>query len=69
MGGLNLYEFYGLYAPSNVTNMSYILLQETLLSERSYPMVAALGIILTCVAAPLTFIVRKFLNKVDPLND
>lgn len=61
-----LYEFYGLYAPTNVSTLGYLLFQSTMMSERSYGEVAALGIILTCICVPITLLAQKFLNKIDP---
>lgn len=61
-----LYEFYGLYAPSNVGTLGYLLFQQTMLSERAYAEVAAMGIIFTIVWVPITLLAQKLLNKVDP---
>ena len=71
IGQANLYLFYGSYADPQIMTIGYYLFtrvvgQSSSLSE--YPYAAAMGIVFTLVAAPITLGVKKFMDKADPIN-
>lgn len=65
---INLYSIYAGAAPTELRTFGYYLYQMTLSakSQAEYPSVAAMGIVLTCVAVPLTFFVKWLLEKIGP---
>ena len=67
---LGLFAFWGTSAPTRLSTYGYYLYIMTLTSNESgYPYLAALGLILTCVAVPLTFLVRWAMEKWGPSED
>lgn len=64
----NLFEFYGMTAATDIQTVGYYIFKETMLSADNYPRIAAMGIIVTCVAVPITLTIRYLLNKVDPME-
>ena len=63
---VNLYTFFN--NASTVQTVGYYIFIKTLDSSgyQSYPMVAATGLIFSCVATPIMLIVRKLVMKYDP---
>lgn len=67
---LGLFAFWGTSAPAELSTYGYYLYIMTLTSSESgYPYLAALGLILTCVAVPVTFLVRWAMEKWGPSED
>ena len=67
---MNLYSFYGDYAPNAMTNFGYFMFRETYAVGASrYPYVASLGLFMTLIAAPLTFGVKFLLEKFGPKTE
>lgn len=67
---LNLYSFFGKGAqPQNSTIGYYLYNQTQSASLAGYPRLAALGIIFTLIVAPVTMLVRYFINKMDMTAD
>jgi len=67
---LNLYSFYS--SRSSIQTIGYFLYVSTQRAQGNvslYPAVAAYGLIFTCVAVPLTFIVKFLLEKFGPSED
>ncbi len=62
-----LMEFYNTGAPDYVSNMGYYFTKMILVdaTEFSYPKYAAGGLILTVIVAPLTMLLKNFLEKFD----
>lgn len=64
---INLYPFFSDKADTRVYTYGYYLYVKTVTSTTiEYPYLAALGLIFTAIAAPLTLIVKKLLNKFGP---
>lgn len=62
-----VYSFYGKGAEYRLYNVGYYLFMKTAHSSTAgYPYLAAMGIVLTLICAPLTFGVKKFLEKIGP---
>ena len=62
-----LYEFYGMKAYTDIQTVGYYVFKETMLvNSTGYPRIAAMGIIITCVAVPFALLIRYLMNKVDP---
>ena len=66
---MNLFSFYGVEAPYNTYTIGYYLYRGisaagTTLNE--YPYYAAFGLVMTMITIPITLIVRKAMNKLDP---
>ncbi len=69
-GQFNLYEFYGLYADVEIQTFGYMTFAEVFLGgEKSYPMLSALGLIISVLVIPVTFGVKKLFAKLDPMGD
>ncbi len=70
-GQYNLFSFFGKYAPERLVNFGYHLYVETLsaTSKAEYPLLAAMGLLLTCIAAPLTLGVKALFNRFDPYEE
>lgn len=67
---INLYSFFSDKADVRVYTYGYYLYVKTVTSTTiEYPYLAALGLIFTVIAAPLTLIVRKLLDKFGPSSD
>ena len=68
---LNLYIFYSEQAPKNIMVLGYYMFTKVVgkaASLSEYPYAAAMGIMCTCIAAPITIAVRFILDKFDPVN-
>lgn len=65
---INLYSFYGNNAPADMQTFGYYLysLTQNAKSRSEYPISAALGLILTFVAVPMTLLAKKALEKLGP---
>ena len=65
---LNLYSFYGDRAPGNVQTYGYYLYNKTqaATSRAEYPELAAMGLLLTLIAVPLTLVIKWALEKFGP---
>ncbi len=64
---MNLFNFYGLQAEYRYYTFGYYLYRQTQSANISqYPKLAALGLLLTAVAVPLTLLIRKGLEKAGP---
>lgn len=63
-----LYVFYELNAPSGTMTVGYLIYQMTLKGNSvvNYPQVATLGIVCTLIIFPITLLVKRFLEKLDP---
>lgn len=68
---INLYSFYGAGAPSDMITYGYYLYTQTATaaSEAEYPLLSAMGLILTVVTVAITFVVRWLLEKFGPSED
>ncbi len=68
---LNLFSFYGAAAPEGVQTYGYYLYKEvqTAKSEAEYPILSAIGLLLTLVAVPLTMGIRRLLEKCGPKEE
>lgn len=67
---INLYSMWGASAPSSTWTFGYYLYKEvSMAAEVRYPSLAALGIMMTFVAAPLTFFFKWLLRRVGPKVD
>ena len=64
---INLYSLWGISAPPAVMTFGYYLYREvSMAGEARYPGLAALGVMMTLVAAPLTFFFKWLLQKLGP---
>lgn len=67
---LNLYSFYGPFSKPYTWTLGYYLFNETSGGGYAdYPYLAAMGLLMTCIAVPLTFAVRWLLNRFGPTKD
>lgn len=71
---MQLFSFYGKTAPSGLQTFGYYLYYNTLNAteynaQSEYPALAALGLMLTAVAVPLTFLVKRVLEKFGVSED
>jgi multiple sugar transport system permease protein len=67
---MNLYNFYGLKAEYNLYTFGYYLyqaIQQATIAD--YPYLSSMGLILTMVAIPLTYLVKFLLEKYGPSAD
>lgn len=71
----NQYGVFAFYAetviPPELNNLGLFMYTETLsaLSDADYPILATYGLLMSCVAIPLTYLVKWFLGKVGPSED
>ncbi len=65
---LNLFSFYGPAAPDEIRTYGYYLYKEvqTAASEAEYPILSAIGLLMTVVAVPLTLGIRRLMEKLGP---
>lgn len=64
---LNLYSFYSTAAPESLWTLGYYLYRSASVGNLpEYTSLSAFGLLLTLVALPLTFIVKKLLEKFGP---
>lgn len=67
---LNLYSFYSTAATQSLWTFGYYLYHQASVSNLpEYPFLAAVGILFTLIAVPLTFLVRWLLEKFGPSAD
>lgn len=69
---INAFIFFGTNWKSEVRTLGYLMYVKTYNAKQNiseYPQIAALGVILTLIAVPLTFLVRWLLNKFGPSED
>lgn len=65
-----LYLFWAYGAPRETYRWGYLIFQTTMKKGASqYPTVATIGVISTLIWFPLTILVRKLFNKLDPMSD
>ncbi|MBO7344804.1 MAG: sugar ABC transporter permease [Clostridia bacterium] len=68
---MGLYSFFGEGAPSSPQTLGYWLMRETRMNignESRYPFIATVGLCFTIIVAPITIVLRRLLDKLDPLN-
>lgn len=64
---INLYSLWGNSAPPAIMTFGYYLYREVSMAEEArYPGLATLGVMMTLVAAPLTFFFKWLLQKLGP---
>ena len=65
---MHLYSFYGQGASTSIQTLGYYLFKDLVgeVSIREYPYLAALGLVFTLVAAPITFAVKFSMEKFGP---
>ena len=65
---MHLYSFYGQGASTSIQTLGYYLFKDLIgeASVREYPYLAALGLVFTLVAAPITFAVKYLMEKFGP---
>lgn len=64
---MGLYSFFGPGADETIQTFGYYLFRRTkLASESDYPFLATMGLLMTFVVAPLTFLVKWLLEKLGP---
>lgn len=70
-GQMGLYEIYGTAADYKLYTIGYYTFLKTVASNSliDYPYLSALGLILTFITIPLTFLVRWLMNKFGPSVD
>ena len=65
----SLYSFFGDNAPKSATTLGYYLFQQTQKAGDNldmYTQVSAMGIMFTVIAVPVTFIVKRLMEKLGP---
>ncbi len=68
--GFNLYTFYQSDAPESLYTYGYYLYINTLKATNAeYPYLAAMGLFLTLITAPVTFLLRWAFDKFGPTED
>ncbi len=68
---MNLYSFFGTGAPESLFTWGYYLYVQTQVaaSEAEYPLLAAMGLLLTIVIVPITLLVKWALEKFGPSTE
>ncbi|HAS55830.1 MAG TPA: hypothetical protein DD377_01115 [Firmicutes bacterium] len=68
---LNLFSFYGTTAPEEIQTYGYYLYKMTInaSNEAEYPLICAIGLLLTLIAVPLTLLAKFLLEKFGPSED
>lgn len=67
---LNLYTFYGGYAPSLVQTFGYIIYSKTQAATYAdYPYLAAMGLLMTVIVVPITLGIKWALERFGPSSD
>lgn len=65
-----LYSFFGLEASRNASLTGYIIYQLTIKYKKpQYGYVSALGLFCTLVALPITLLVKKLMDRIDPMEE
>lgn len=65
----SIFSFFGKGADFEHYNVGYFMYVEIQNAGEDYGYVAAFGILLTLIVVPITILLRKFFNKIDPLSD
>lgn len=67
----NLFSFYGVGAPDQVQTYGYYLYVkvQSARSISEYPLLSAMGLIMTVVVVPLTLLIKRLLEKYGPRED
>lgn len=67
----NLFSFYGATAPDQVQTYGYYLYVKTqsAKSVSEYPLLSAMGLIMTIIVVPLTLLIKRLLEKYGPRED
>ena len=68
---MNLYSFYGKTAPEELHTFGYYIYTATqkATSDAEYPIISAMSLLVSCVAIPVTLLVRRLLEKYGPSED
>lgn len=68
---LNLYTFFGHLALPRYNTIGYYMYVQTIRSTgmANYPYMAAMGLLTTAITVPIVLLVRKWLNKINPMGD
>ena len=69
---LSLYSFYGSSLPyQDISVIGYYMYRGVALatSYAEYPTLAALGLLCTAVTAPAVLLIRRFMERINPMND
>lgn len=68
---LNLYSFYGSSAPNGIQTYGYYFYRQTLgaKSMAEYPILSAMGLLMTVVVVPITLLVKYCMEKYGPKED
>ena len=65
----NIFSFFGKGAEFEHYTVGYYMYVEIQNAGENYGYVASFGILLTLVVVPVTLLLRKFFNKIDPMAD
>jgi ABC-type sugar transport system permease subunit len=64
-----LYLFYEYDAPYETTLVGYLMFKETMrLGSQNYPVMSAMGMIMTVITFPVVMLVKNVMQKLDPTN-
>ncbi len=64
-----LYLFYEYDAPYETTLVGYLMFKETMrLGSQNYPVMSAMGMIMTAMTFPVVMLVKNLMQKLDPTN-
>lgn len=68
---INLFNFYGNSAPEEIQTWGYYLYVkvQTATSTAEYTTLAALGLIITCIAIPITLLAKQLIEKLGPSEE
>ncbi|MGI6714433.1 MAG: carbohydrate ABC transporter permease [Bacilli bacterium] len=67
---LNLFTFFANSLQPYDWSVGYYLYKEVLFGgEGQYPFLATMGVVITLIIAPLTFLLRRFFARIDPMGD
>ncbi len=64
----NLFNFYGIGADINYSTMGYYFYKLTVQGRQYYPYVAAFGLLVSAVLIPVTIVINKWMDKLNPMN-
>ena len=68
---MGLYSFFGENAVAESQTLGYYLLRETRVAgtnRAEFPEISAIGMLFTVVVAPISIMLKRFLDKKDPMN-
>lgn len=64
-----LYLFYEYDAPYETTLVGYLMFKETMrLGSQNYPVLSAMGMLMTVITFPVVMLVKNIMQKLDPTN-